>query len=150
MRVVAVLTSMLLIAIPPVISGQGKTTSGTGHYEGVLSVSPWGQEAKSFDIRAGGNRMEANVAVSPNGVGWLYKQSTFPPTLTRWEDLTSWCTQSGTDVMITFRGHPTSFGLYGFKLEDFATAIKYFKQYAPKAEIVDQGQGCPRVVYPPR
>ena len=147
---IAILAVMLVSATPAAIWGQGNANSGKGHFEGVLSVSPWGQDAKTFDVRAGGNRMEATVAVSASGVGWLYKQTTFERTLKKWEDLTSWCSQSGTDVMITFRGHPTSFGLYDFKPEEFALVLKYFKQYLSEAEVVDQGLGCPRVFYPPR
>jgi hypothetical protein len=88
--------------------------------------------------------MEATVAVSETGVGWLYKQTTFERTIKKWEDLTSWC-RSDADVMITFRGHPTSFGLYGFKPEEITSVLKYFEQYIPDLEVVDQGRGCPRV-----
>ena len=93
--------------------------------------------------------MEATVGVSSTGVGWLYKQTTFERTIKPWEELTSWCAQSGTDVMITFRGHPTPFGLYGFKPEEFASIRKYFEQHVPDIEVVDQGRGCPRVVLAP-
>jgi hypothetical protein len=139
--------SALMLLGAPTIHGQG-IPAKPGHYEGVLAVSPWGADAKAFEVRAGGSRMEATVAVSQTGVGWLYKQTTFQRTMKNWEEITSWC-RSGPDVMITFQGHPTSFGLYGFSQEQFASVVKYFEQYVPELEVAGEGRGCPRVIVPP-
>jgi hypothetical protein len=88
--------------------------------------------------------MEAKFGVSPSGFGWVYLQTTFPPTFIPWEQLTGWCSQPGTALMITSHLAPAPFPFADFKPEDLVTVIKYFKQYAPEAEVTDPQQGCSR------
>jgi hypothetical protein len=140
MRLTTILALVMLV-IPAAIWGQNNAPSTAGHFKGWLADSAWGAEKKSFAVHAGIRNMEATFSVSTTGYGWVYLQTTFPATFIPWEDVTGWCSQPGTGLMISSRPRGEQFS--GFKPEDLDTVVnKYLKQYAPAAEKTNLERGC--------
>ncbi len=138
------LVPLLLI---PLVSPAQDNTSGTGHFEGVLSDPHYLAGTKTFNVKFGGRSVEATLTVSGNGVSWYRIQTNFPKQFLPWTDVAAWCTGPGQDLhlMSSRQGQPlqTIVDFRDFQPEDFSTVVnEFFKKYVPDAEQTNPDGSC--------